>query len=59
VTKLHAETTKAITDSVLKKKLLDLGLVIAGGTPEQFAVFIKQDTAVTAKIIKAANVQPE
>lgn len=59
VTKLHDETTKAIADPVLKKKLLDLGLLIAGGTPDQFAGFIKQDIAVTAKIIKAANVQPE
>jgi tripartite-type tricarboxylate transporter receptor subunit TctC len=59
VTKLHGETTKAITDPALKKKLLDLGLEIRGGTPEQFATFIKQDIATTAKIIRAANVQPE
>jgi tripartite-type tricarboxylate transporter receptor subunit TctC len=59
VTKLHGETTKAIADPVLKKKLLDLGLEIRGGTPEQFAGFIKQDIETTAKIIKAAKVQPE
>src|SRR5207302_10119940 len=59
VTKLHGEITKAIAEPVLKKKLLELGLDIRGGTPEQFADFIKHDIATTAKIIKAAKVQPE
>ena len=49
----------SIADLVLKKKLLDLGLEIRGETPEQFAGFIKQDIETTAKIIKAAKVQPE
>jgi len=59
VTKLHGETTKAIADPALNKKLLDLGLDMPGGTPAQFASFLKQDIATTAKIIKAAKIQPE
>ena len=59
VTKLNAETMKALGDSGLRKKLLESGVEIAGGTPEQFAKFIVTDTATTAKVIKAANIQPE
>jgi tripartite-type tricarboxylate transporter receptor subunit TctC len=59
VTKLHGETTKALVDPGLRKKLVDLGLDALRGTPEQFGAFIKKDIATTAKIIKAANVQPE
>jgi tripartite-type tricarboxylate transporter receptor subunit TctC len=60
VAKLHDETIKAVTDPGLRKKLLDLGVQIAAaGTPEQFGAFIKTDIATTARIIKAANVQPE
>jgi tripartite-type tricarboxylate transporter receptor subunit TctC len=59
VTKLHGETAKAIADRGLRKKLVDLGLDVLAGTPEEFGAFIKKDIATTAKIIKAANVQPE
>jgi tripartite-type tricarboxylate transporter receptor subunit TctC len=59
VLKLHGETMKALADPVLKKKMLDLGLAMPGGTPEQFAKFISEDTATAAKVIKAAKVQPE
>jgi tripartite-type tricarboxylate transporter receptor subunit TctC len=60
VAKLHDEATKAVNDPGLKKKLLDLGVLIpAPMTPDQFGAFIKQDTAMTARIVKAANVQPE
>ena len=59
VLKLHGEATKAMADPVLQKKLLDLGLDMPGGTPEQFAQFIRQDTATAARVIKAARVQPE
>jgi tripartite-type tricarboxylate transporter receptor subunit TctC len=59
VMRLHDEAMKAITDPVLKKKMVDLGLDMPGGTPEQFAKFISQDTATAAKVIQAAQVQPE
>jgi len=59
VMKVHGETAKALADPTLKKKMLDLGLAMPGGTPEQFARFISDDTATAAKVIKAAKVQPE
>jgi tripartite-type tricarboxylate transporter receptor subunit TctC len=59
VTKLHAETTKALGEPGLNKQLVDLGFDMPGGTPEQFARFIKEDIAKTAKIVAAAKIQPE
>jgi tripartite-type tricarboxylate transporter receptor subunit TctC len=60
VNKLNAEAAKALADPVLKKKLIDLGLVIPpAGTPEQFAKFIGDDIATTAKVIKVAKILPE
>ncbi len=40
----------------LKTKLLDLGLDVAGGSPEQFSEFIKKDIAKYAKIVQAAKI---
>jgi tripartite-type tricarboxylate transporter receptor subunit TctC len=59
VTKLHAETTKALGEPALNKQLVDLGFDMPGGTPEQFARFIKEDIGKTAKIVAAAKIQPE
>jgi len=59
VMKLHSEATNAMADPVLKKKLLDLGLDIPGGTPEQFSRFIAQDIATATKVIKSAKIQAE
>jgi len=33
--------------------------VLDPGTPEQFAAFIKEDTARIAKVVKAAKIEPQ
>jgi tripartite-type tricarboxylate transporter receptor subunit TctC len=43
----------------LKRKLIDLGLDMPGGTPEAFVKFISEDTVTAAKVIKTAKIQPE
>jgi len=58
VTQLNAETNKAVTGP-LRKQLIDLGLGLDPGTPEQFAAFIKEDTARIAKVVKAAKIEPQ
>jgi tripartite-type tricarboxylate transporter receptor subunit TctC len=57
VTKINGETIKAVVDPVLKKKFIDLGLDIPGGTPEGFAKFIREDTEIAAKVIKTSKIQ--
>ena len=58
VTQLHTQAQKAVTGP-LRPRLVDLGLGIAAGTPEEFAAFIKEDTGKIAKIVKAANIPPQ
>jgi len=39
--------------------LIDLGLGLAPGTPEEFAAFIVRDIANIAKVVKAAKIEPQ
>jgi tripartite-type tricarboxylate transporter receptor subunit TctC len=55
ITRLNGEVQKMLAGD-LKPRLGDLGLDTAGGTPEQFAAFIRKDIAKYAKIVKAANI---
>ena len=55
VSRLHSEVTKMLAGD-LRAKLLELGLDVAGGTPEQFAAFIREDIAKYGRIVKAAGI---
>ena len=56
VAKLNVEIQKAV-DGDLRKRLVELGLEIAGGTPEQFVAFMRDDIAKYAKLVKASGMQ--
>ena len=56
--KLNAEVQKALGGD-LRKRLEELGLEVAGGTPEELETLIKTDIVKHAKLIKAANITPE
>ena len=43
----------------IRQRLTEPGLDAVGGTPEQFAAFIRQDIAKYVKIVKVAGVQPQ
>lgn len=55
IDRLNAEVRKQL-DGDLRQRLGDLGLDAAGGTPEQFAAFIKRDIAKYAKVVQAAHI---
>jgi tripartite-type tricarboxylate transporter receptor subunit TctC len=59
VMKLNGEVQKAIRDPATRKKLIDLGLDVPGGTPEQFTEFMKKDMDKCARIVTAAKIQPQ
>ena len=59
VAKLNGEVQKAIRDAGTRRKLIDLGLDVPGGTPEQFTEYMKQDMDKCARIVAAANIQPQ
>ena len=55
ITRINGEVHKMFGGD-LKARLFDLGLDVAGGTPEQFGEFIKKDIAKYAKIVQAAKI---
>ena len=59
VSRIHAEVVKAINDKTVAGRLNDLGMVGVAGTPEALTATIKDSIAVTAKIVKELNIQPQ
>lgn len=57
ITKVHADTVKALAGADLRKRITEIGMVTVGNTPEDFAKDIKAESARWAKIIKERNLQ--
>jgi len=57
INKVSADINKALQDPGVRKRLVDVGTEIGGGTPESFDNFIKTEIAKYTKLVKAANVQ--
>ena len=58
VDRLNAEINKLLGGDI-RVRLTELGLDAVGGTPAQFAAFIRQDIAKYAKIVKTAGIPPQ
>jgi len=59
VDKLNGEINIALADPDVKKRLTELGYVVAAGTPGDFAKFIADETEKWAKVVKFADIKPE
>ena len=59
IARLNIEFNKALQRPDLRRKLSDEGLEPAGGTPEQFAAFIKDETRHWGKVIQDAGIKAE
>jgi tripartite-type tricarboxylate transporter receptor subunit TctC len=57
VDKLNAATQKVIAQPDVREKFAGIGAVTTGGTPEQFAAYIRDDLSKWARIVKDANVK--
>lgn len=57
--RLNAELNKAIVAPDMKEKLAGNGIEPLGGTPEQFAAFIRSESLRFGKVIKEAGIKPE
>jgi len=55
--KFHADLVKVMQDADLKKKFADLGVDATSSTPEQFAAFMKAETAKYVKLVKEAGIK--
>ena len=59
VSRLAAETAKAINESDIKERFSQIGIEPGGGTPEQAAKFLDAEIAKWAKVITTAGVKAE
>jgi len=57
--KLSAENATALTSPEVREKLKAQGVDPVGNTPEQFALYIKQEIVKWAKVMQAANIKAE
>ena len=55
VAQLNAAINKALATSAVREKLPEMGLEVAGGTPEQFAAHIKSEAAKWADVVKRSG----
>ncbi len=59
VTRLSTEIDKALMDKTVSEKLLAMGVVIKGGSPQDFAAFLASETDKWAALIKAENIKAD
>jgi tripartite-type tricarboxylate transporter receptor subunit TctC len=55
VTKINTEVAKILNHPEVKDRLAADGAIVVGSTPEQFTVFLQQEIAKFAKIVKASG----
>ena len=59
VQRLHAEVVAILANSEIRARLLAQGAFPAPLTPAEFADFLRAETALYARLIAAANIQPD
>ena len=59
IDKFHADIVKVMQDGEVRKKFADLGVDAVSSTPDQFASFMRAETAKYAKLIKEAGIKVE
>ena len=57
IDRLNVEIVKALAPPDVRQKLLEMGLVAATNTPDQFASFIQSETVKWAKVVKEAGIK--
>lgn len=59
VTRLHTEIVRALQSADVRERLAGDGADPVGSSPEEFAVFLRAETAKWAKVVRNAGIQPE
>ena len=59
ITRLHADTAKAVRQPDVQKQLAGQGATTIGNTPEQFAAYIKSESAKWSKVLAASGVKAD
>jgi tripartite-type tricarboxylate transporter receptor subunit TctC len=59
VKRLNAELVKALRSPDVRDKLVVQGVVPVGNSPEEFAAFIRAESARWGKVVKAAGIKAD
>jgi tripartite-type tricarboxylate transporter receptor subunit TctC len=59
VAKLSADVNRALAEREVRRRMLELGSDPAGGSPGEFARFIRDDQAKWSKLMKEMGIAPE
>ncbi len=59
IQKMNAVTNEALADPAVKKRLADIGVSTLGGTPEQLAKTIADETEKWGRVVREANIQAQ
>jgi tripartite-type tricarboxylate transporter receptor subunit TctC len=59
VLRLNVEINKALISPAVSERAAANGVVIVGGTPEQFAEHLRRETVKWAGVIRAAGIKPQ
>ena len=59
VKQLNEVVNKGLADPSIREQMLGQGNELGGGTPEQFAAFIKTEAERWGKLVKANDIKPE
>ena len=57
IARLNTELIKVLALPEVKKRLLDSGVDAVSNTPQQFAAYVREETAKWAAVVKSANVK--
>jgi tripartite-type tricarboxylate transporter receptor subunit TctC len=59
IDKLNFAANEALKDPQIREQMLSQGNEIGGGSPSEFATFIKSESAKWGTVVKTANIRPE
>jgi len=59
VTRLNTESNRILAMPEVKERMAGVGIETTGGSPEEFARFIRDEIAKWGPVVKAAGIQPE
>ena len=59
VSRIHADSVKALKEPDINKRIADLGADVVGNSPEEFGAAMRTESAQWAEIIKSANIRAE
>ena len=56
---LNKQINDALADATIKQRLSDIGVIVRGGSPEDFGKFCASETAKWGKVIRDAGIKPD